>query len=109
MSGRLTCPARDLDPAVRFAAPKVDMVVESIGVDAHGDRRYELLTVRGEPALVEIRSDEWPADDREAAPVRIEARVGRFGDSDRERALVRAITDRLVALGEEPRTGGIRR
>lgn len=107
-SGRVACPARDLDPAVRFAAPRIDMVVESISVDAHGDRRYELLTVRGEPALVEVRSDDWPADDRDAASVRIEARVGRFGDTGRERALVRAIVDRLGALTEEPRTGGIR-
>ncbi len=99
-TGRLSAPARDLDPAVRFAASRVEMVVESISAADGGDRRYELLTLRDEPAVVEIHSDAWPDDDRAPAPIAIEARVGRFGDADRERALVRAIARRLRDLSD---------
>lgn len=98
VTNRITAIPRDLDPAVRYAASRHDMAVEHITTGADNTRTYELITIRNEPVLVEARSDAWPADDRAATSMTIEARVGRFGDADRERALVREIIARLRQL-----------
>ncbi|MCA9305982.1 MAG: hypothetical protein KDA16_05590 [Phycisphaerales bacterium] len=77
------------------------MAVEHITTSADNTRTYELITIRNEPVLVEARSDHWPTDDRTATSMTIEARVGRFGDASRERALVREIIARMRTLMEE--------
>lgn len=108
VGARVTAAARDLDPAVRYAAARNDMAVEWIEIAGDGARVYHLVTIRNEPALVEARTDAWPADDRERVPTRLEARIGRFGEPERERLLVRDIAQRLRDLLEEPGTGGVR-
>lgn len=96
--GRITAPPRDLTPALHYAAARQDMAIERIQTRDDGTRLYNLVTLRNEPVVVEVRSDIWPTDDRTPTALTIEARVGRFGDEARERALVREIIARLRQL-----------
>lgn len=91
-------PPRDLTPAVHYAAARRDMAIDHIETRADGTRVFHLVTLRNEEVIVEARSPAWPADDRTPATITLEARVGRFGDADRERALVRQIVARLHEL-----------
>ncbi len=70
-----------------------------------GEWVFELRTVRDEPAVLRARRADGPAGadlERPAptgpVPIELAARVGRFGDPDHQRALVRAVARRLERL-----------
>lgn len=89
----------DLDAAVRFAASRHQMAVVSITDEGSDRREYELQTIREEDVIVVITTRGRPAaDPRDSVDVRIWAAIGRFGDPEREQALVTTIRDRLQDL-----------
>ncbi len=92
-------PYRDLDAAVRFAAPQVDMAIMSANARDPALWRYTLLTTRDEEVTLDIHLPSPPPDPNSPiVPTSIVAHVGRFGDPARERALIQQIDDRLKAL-----------
>ncbi len=83
----------DADAAVEVAAKKVEMgLLRSEALNS--GRRYHLRTVGDEPVELDLQ----PADGTDPRLVRIEARVGRFGDPRREGQLAAAVARRLTQL-----------
>lgn len=96
-----------MNAAVEAGARAAEMaVVSSSQSDDGRTRTYQLVSVTDEPAQVvaQIRggasvssTPSWGAAGG-AGPIEISASVGRFGDVQRERKLLRAIRQRLEQL-----------
>ena len=93
-----TGPYRDIDPAVRYAAPRVDMAIIEADASDPTHWRYALLTLRDEIVLLEIHLPADPDPSVPARPTAITATVGEFGNPRLERDLIRQVEDRLAAL-----------
>ena len=93
-----TGPYRDIDPAVRYAAPRVDMAILDADASDPTNWRYSLLTLRDEVVLLEIHLPPDPDPAVPAQPTSITATVGEFGNPRLERDLIRQVEDRLAAL-----------
>jgi hypothetical protein len=91
-------PFRDVDSAVRYAGPHQDMTILTADASDPTLWRYTLTTTRDETVALDIHFAANPDPALPAEPTRIEARIGRFGDPARERALVREIENRLAAV-----------
>jgi hypothetical protein len=86
----------DVHPAVSLMAQQVEMAMLDWspghrGVAAAREQRFELLTVGDEPAELVARRED-------GGVIELSARVGRFGDARRERALVEVVARRLEDL-----------
>jgi hypothetical protein len=80
-----------------------EMVVIAISDHEGGVRAYEMKTVLDEPAVLQIAGvAPEPSSPRRSDQLSLTARVGRFGDADRERALLRDIRERLTELEGDP-------
>lgn len=83
----------DLDAAVLAGGFKVEMgLVDVVADDPAKPRAFHLITSNDEPVLVLAA--------RRGQAIDLEARVGHFGDSIRETALLAAIRDRLATLDD---------
>jgi hypothetical protein len=92
----VTAAWRDVEPALEVAVRRSELTVVDREV---GDLEmaFDLQSVAEEPGrLVAIRRSS--ADPRTPEPIRLEARVGLFGNSNREQALLRALAARLEQL-----------
>lgn len=92
--------ANDIDAAVEVAVGRVEMsVVRTIRTsqDPHVLRIYELRAANDEPAVLKVRRAGITIENQ---PVTLElaASFGRFGNPERERALLDAVTRRLGQL-----------
>lgn len=97
----------DVRAAVEAGARAAEMAVVSSSESNDGrTKTYQLVTVTDEPAQVvaQIRGGAsmsgatgWGAAGG-AGPIELSASVGRFGDAQRERKLLRAIRQRLEQL-----------
>jgi hypothetical protein len=92
----------DLDAAVEVAASKVEMSVLSSTDPSSNPRVFRLVTVTDEPGRLTVRRSP-PTRPPGASPpapelFQVEASVGRFGDPQREQALIDAFRRRLEAL-----------
>jgi hypothetical protein len=85
----------DADAAVEVAAKKVEMGLER-SEDVGPGRRYYLRTEGDEPVELDIHPA--PGSESDPRPLRIEARVGRFGNAQREGQLAAAVARRLRQL-----------
>ena len=88
----------DLNAAMAVAAERTEMAVVRAS-DPTGDgltRRFELRTVAAETVEVIVTRSEADTDQPQAIVVR--AKVGRFGDPEREAALLGALRRRLEQL-----------
>jgi hypothetical protein len=85
----------DADAAVEVAAKKVEMGLERSERLGPG-RRYYLRTQGDEPVELDIYPA--PGTESDPRPLRIEARVGRFGNPQREGQLAAAVARRLRQL-----------
>ncbi len=88
----------DLDAAMDVAAQRNEMAVLRAS-DPTGDgliRRFELRTVAAEPVEVTVTRPE--AGSGQPQPIIARAKVGRFGDPEREAALLAALRRRLEQL-----------
>lgn len=97
---------RDLDAAVNIALSTRDLAVLDVErTDGAGRRRYSLVGIRGEVGWIDT-SFEPPgpslAAGREEREMRLTARVGRFGDSPRERDVVQGVATHLRSLARQP-------
>lgn len=86
----------DVYPAVSLMAQQVEMALLDWspghrGVAAASEQRFALLTIGDEPAELLARR-------QDGGVIELSARVGRFGDARRERALVEAVARRLTDL-----------
>jgi len=94
----LTADWNDLDAAADVAAQRTELVVLRTTSPDPCTRRYDLLSVSGEPGTL-IVTRPHPCDGPgESIPLTIEATIGRFGDPRRERILLNAFTARLADL-----------
>lgn len=91
-------PYRDIDAAVRFAAPRVDMAVLDADAADPTNWRYTLLTTRDETVILDIHMPPDPDPSRPVHPTSITARIQPLADPARQKALVREIENRLDAL-----------
>jgi len=98
-------PLRDVDPAVRFAASFNEMAVLEVTRPEPTRIVYRLMTARDEPATLTLGLPD-PIGDDPLGPgeMEMEARIGRFGDEQRERAFLRDLRERMEQLGE---AGGV--
>lgn len=93
----------DVNAAVLAAAQHREMVVESESQPDAKTLEFQLLTVRSEPVTVTVTRNS-AADQSvrmsQEGPIalNIEVKVGRFGDSKRERELIDDIRSRLGDL-----------
>ncbi len=88
----------DIDAAVLVGASRAEMaIVEAKGKPESDRREYVLTTARDEPALLVVVR-ERAVESGGVVRVRLEATVGRFGDSARERTLMEAVAARLKEL-----------
>lgn len=87
----------DVDAAIDVGASKSEMAVVSWGMNADGERAYKLRTALDEPVWVCAKRVGDPKKE-ESALLELRARVGRFGDADREERLLRAVRKRLDEL-----------
>jgi len=91
---------RDLDAVIRYSCGQFDMaVVELIQADG-GDRAYRIRTINDEPVWLVIASGSGWDDPRALLQLDLSAKVGRFGDRERERDFITLIRDRLAYLAE---------
>jgi len=72
-------------------------IVETIHAQG-GDRAYRVRTINDEPVWIVVSSENGWSDDRAASPLRITAKVGRFGDRAREDELLSHLKARLAFL-----------
>lgn len=90
-----------VDASVAVGVSKVEMAVVSQRDSAPNERVYELVTSTDEPARLTVRrTDGAGAAARASGPQVIDlfAQVGRFGNAEREKALIRAVRARLGDL-----------
>lgn len=90
----------DADAAVQVAASRLEMAVVSTTVKALGsgeEKLYVLRTAGDEPVTLRL-TRKGAAASGPGQVIEIEAKVGRFGDADRERRLARRVRDRLADL-----------
>lgn len=70
--------------------------------DAHV-RAYEMKTVRDEPAALQIAGvQEIPGEPLRMSDLAMTARIGRFGNEERERHLLKDIRLRLAETSDDP-------
>lgn len=93
----------DVDAAVRGAAAKNELIIEAADEPDALTRRYQILSARSESGEVVVTRGK-PLDpsvrlSREGpVSLRIKARIGMFGDTTRERALIDDIRSRMGEL-----------
>lgn len=103
----LSASPRDLDPAVRFAASRNQMAVLVAHDTGPRTRTFEMITIRDEPASLEVT---WPHPvrislaDAEPRDVLVSIKVGPFGNARAEWAFIRTLEARLKALMENDGT-----
>lgn len=85
----------DIHAAVLVAAEKSDSAIVKVYEPAPDRRLFRLQTVRSEIVWLEVTRVDAPDG---VAEVRMRARIGRFGDVERERALMRRVAERLKRL-----------
>lgn len=85
----------DVDAAVELAVRRVEMGLLE-GHSTPEGRRYSIRTEGDEPVELTVRRLDAGAADPQ--PLRIEARVGRFGNPQREGQLAGAVARRLSQL-----------
>lgn len=85
----------DIDAAVLVGVSRVEMAIVEIVEESPNRRLFRLTTAREEPARLTVTREQTSA---EAVRVTLEAVVGRFGDEARERGLMAAVGERLMAL-----------
>ena len=97
----------DLDAAVKFVAADAELaLVEAETVRIGGGsgviRRYRLIDASDHPIEIRFTTESAAMDGLSAASMSrdgaVVVRVGRFGDDQRERAIVSALLDRLGVL-----------
>ncbi|MBX3380702.1 MAG: DUF3568 family protein [Phycisphaeraceae bacterium] len=93
----------DVNAAVQAAAQHREMIVETESQPNPKTLQFSLLTVRSEPVTVTVTRTSAPdpsARLSQEGPIamNIEVKVGRFGDSRRERELIDDIRSRLGDL-----------
>lgn len=85
----------DVEAAVLVGASAAEMAV--LGDEAgEGERAFRLLTIRDESA--ELRARTAAPESERPVPIELSARVGHFGDPERERVLLEAVARRLRDL-----------
>lgn len=84
----------DVEVAVRYGLARSELSLLSV-TDAPLSKEFRLRSSRDEPASLSA-SREAPGPD--PVPIRMEARVGRFGDPAREHALLHRVNRRLGQL-----------
>lgn len=85
----------DVDAAVELAVRRVEMGLVK-GRSTPEERIYSIRTEGDEPVELRVRRLDMNATDPQ--PLRIEARVGRFGNEKREGQLAGAVVRRLTQL-----------
>ncbi len=97
----------DLDAAVKYVAAEQELaLVEAETVRIGGGsgviRRYRLINASDHPIEIRFTTESAALDGLHAASMSrdgaVVVRVGRFGDDQRERAIVSALLDRLGVL-----------
>jgi len=97
----------DLDAAVKYVAAEQELaLVEAETVRIGGGsgviRRYRLINASDHPIEIRFTTESGALDGLHAASMSrdgaVVVRVGRFGDDQRERAIVSALLDRLGVL-----------
>lgn len=86
----------DLDAALELAVRKVEAAVVVRRDPAPGRAEFEIVTATDEPGILTATAGEAPGP--RPIPIRLEARVGRFGDRDREGRVLQAWRARLEQL-----------
>lgn len=88
---------RDIAGAVNFALPDTNLAfVEGFEDEANDRLVISAIDARDAPAWIEFSP--VSGDDRDLRRVTVTAMIGRFGDEERERRLVRDITKHLTTL-----------
>lgn len=85
----------DIHAAVLLAAEQSDSAIAKVYEPAPDVRLFRLATVRAETSWLKVTRLE-PVDG--VSEVRMQARIGRFGDPPRERALMERVARRLKIL-----------
>lgn len=104
---RITGYAADLDPAIRHVVSRLGQgwAVVEIATPEPWEREYQLVSATDEPGWIMIRTpDESPIPnwDRLTKSRFISlASLGRFGDPDLERELLRRLNERLESLATQ--------
>jgi hypothetical protein len=120
-------PMRDIDPALRFAAGRMDPPIAILDATtergdggSHISRRYALIDALDRPGALTLRwpgpesapepepesepgADLWDAHSPEPITAVAAATLTRFGDPARERELLRALRRRLAELADRER------
>jgi hypothetical protein len=89
---------RDVERAMEIAVRRAELTIldREIGPDS---KRFELQSVSAEPGyLVATRQSPGPEGDGAAITIRLETRIGMFGNPAREQELLRALARRLEQL-----------
>ena len=84
----------DLDSAVLVGVGAAETAVLEWPEVSDNPRVYRLTTIHDEPGALTASGSPGPGP----SEVRLEARLGRFGDAERERLLLGAIRRRLLQL-----------
>ncbi len=99
-SGKL----RDLTAAVNRALDTRELAVLQVTeADETGSRTYEIVGLRGESGVVRAEfppPSSEPAAGRETREMTLSARLGFFGDPEREMSLLRALAGELELLAK---------
>ncbi len=85
----------DVHAAVLVGAEKSECAIVKVYEPSPDVRLFRLETVRSETAWLEVSRI---SEGEGGAEVRMQARIGRFGDVERERALMARIAERLRRL-----------
>jgi hypothetical protein len=91
----------DVIPSVLLAVSWVEMAVvrgpDAKAIDTATEQQFELLTAGDEPAVLTARRASLTSGSSPIA-IRLDARVGRFGNPDAEHRLLSAVARRLEQL-----------
>jgi hypothetical protein len=94
----ITAPWRDIVPAVQVAVRQTELTIVSIEPGDRGGVIFELQSIAAEPGRLIATPAATMPDDRTPIPIRLEARIGLFGNQERQDALLRAVMARLGQL-----------
>lgn len=89
----------DVEAAVLVAVPRHELAVVSAHAPDDQTRQWVLVDMRDRQGLLTVqRKSLSAAGDWGPSPLTITCRIGPWGDSEQERALIRTLQDRLMQL-----------